>query len=125
MSGDTARRAEWDLLLEERAALRGDLARTLGALDAKARDPRGLREMFRRQPLLYAGIAAAVGAVLVGVLMPGRSAKRDVEPPPPRDPSSPIVAAPLRTGTTTVTSGTGPAWGSRVIDTARAIRAAR
>ncbi len=63
-------------LRAERAIARAELVRTLDGLEARARDPFRLKETIRRHPVLVAGIAAGVGALLVNVFARGR------EPPP-------------------------------------------
>jgi hypothetical protein len=70
VSDEAARRDEWARLRAERAATRASLARSLHALDVRARDPFRLKEKIRKHPYLVAGIAAGAGAVLVNLLMP-------------------------------------------------------
>jgi len=70
LNDDSARRDEWARLVAERAAARASLARSLHALDVRARDPFGLKAKVRKHPYLVAGIAAGAGAVLVNLLMP-------------------------------------------------------
>jgi hypothetical protein len=69
VSGDDAFRDDWARARAERAALRADLSRTMSTLDARARDPFGLKEKIRKHPVLAAGIAAGAGAVLVNLLV--------------------------------------------------------
>lgn len=69
MKDDAALRDEWARVTAERAALRADLSRTMTTLDARARDPFGLKEKIRKHPVLAAGIAAGAGAVLVNLFV--------------------------------------------------------
>lgn len=90
------RRREWDRLRAERAALRGDLAANLAALEARARDPFGLREKIRRHPVAAAAMAAGAGALLVRVLVPGAPARCDgshAGRAAPPDESAPLLDA--------------------------------
>jgi hypothetical protein len=68
---DDGLRDEWARARAERAVFRADLARTMTTLDARARDPFGLKEKVRRHPVLAAGIAAGAGAILVNLLVRG------------------------------------------------------
>lgn len=74
---DDARKAEWETIRNERAAARSELVRAIGAVEARAKDPFGVKEKFRRNPALFAGLAAGVGAILVRLLVPGASRKRE------------------------------------------------
>lgn len=88
----------WDRLAAERAALRADLARSIRALAERSADPFGVKGLVRRHPLLAAGGAAALGAVLGRALAPPREHVCDgrCAPPPSAAADAPDPFAPLR-----------------------------
>ena len=71
---DIARDRHWKELRAERAAARAALVESLDAIEARARDPLRLKERMRKHPILFAGIAAGAGALLVRLFMGGRDA---------------------------------------------------
>ena len=97
MTRDHTRREEWHRLHAERAAARAELVSALDALDARARDPFGLKEKFRKHPVLFAGAAAGAAALLAGLIARGGSGREpsadDAARAPRRDEPSPLVDA--------------------------------
>lgn len=64
---------EWDRLVDERAAARRRWARARDVVSEKARDPLGIKTVFKRHPVLAGGVAAGLGALLVkSILGTGR-----------------------------------------------------
>jgi hypothetical protein len=70
------RNGELETLRAERAAARGELVRSLEALQERARDPFRLKETIRRHPALSAGVAAGAGALLLNLLAGRRTSDR-------------------------------------------------
>jgi hypothetical protein len=70
--------SHWKELRAERAAARAALVASLDAIEARASDPLRLKQRMRKHPVLYAGVAAGAGALLIRLFMGGR----DAEPAP-------------------------------------------
>jgi hypothetical protein len=87
------RRQEWERALAERATARAALVAALERLDARARDPLGLKEAYRRHPYVFAGVAAGAGALLGGLLAPGPKARAEEPGREPRGHSDPLLDA--------------------------------
>jgi len=68
------RDAHWKELHAEHAAARAALIESLEAIEERARDPLRLKQRMRKHPVLFAGIAAGAGALLVRLVMGGRDA---------------------------------------------------
>jgi hypothetical protein len=64
----------WKELRAERAAARAALVESLDAIEARASDPLRLKQRMRKHPILFAGVAAAAGAIFVRIFMGGRDA---------------------------------------------------
>lgn len=91
-------RSEWDRLRAEHAAARSELVRAIDALEERMHDPLGVKASLRRHPWMYAGGAAALGALAVSLLRPKETGEA---PAPPRaaaeqGPSSAILDTVLR-----------------------------
>jgi len=71
---DAARDRHWRELRAERAAARAALVESLDAIEARARDPLRLKKRMREHPILFAGVAAGAGALLVRLFLGGRDA---------------------------------------------------
>ena len=67
-----ARDEHWRQLRAERAAARAALVSSLDAIEARASDPLRLKERMRKHPVLFAGVAAGAGALLIKMIMGGR-----------------------------------------------------
>jgi hypothetical protein len=75
---------EWDQLVNERAAARRRWARSVEVVAVKARDPLGVKTIFKRHPVLASGVAAGLGALLVKTLLGAarRPREEDADRPP-------------------------------------------
>lgn len=96
MTGDRALREEWDRLRTERAALRAQLSGSLDGLSERAHDPFGLKAKFQRHPLLFAGLAAGAGALLVNLLVPRGAPGDERSRAAPREDEGPDLLGSLR-----------------------------
>jgi hypothetical protein len=76
---DAARDRHWESLRAERAAARAALVASLDKIEERARDPFRLKERMRKHPVLFTGIAAGAGALLVKMIL----GARDAAPAPP------------------------------------------
>lgn len=65
-----ARRSEWERLCAEHAAARDELVRAVASFEERVHDPLGLKASLQRHPWIYAGGAAALGALIVNFLRP-------------------------------------------------------